>query len=223
MDYAAGQRASIRPDKAMPSEMLPGVDQEPSGPHTTHFSVLDAAGNRVAATLSLNLYLGSGYMVPKTGVMLNNTMDDFSVKRATENVFGLVGGTANEIAPNKRSLSSMTPTFVETPKGVMIVGTPGGSYIISMVLLGTLNYLDGMSAADIVRAPRYHHQYLPDVVDYEKGALSADEIRTLQAEGHELKESSRQWGNMQVITWDYASGRVEAASDPRGAGEGLVY
>jgi gamma-glutamyltranspeptidase / glutathione hydrolase len=222
-DYAAGQRASIRPDKAMPSELLPGVDEPPSGPQTTHFSILDAAGNRVAATLSLNWYLGSGFMVPKTGVMLNNTMDDFSIKQATQNSFGLVGGTANAIEPNKRSLSSMTPTFVETPHGVLIVGSPGGSYIINMVLLGTLNYLDGMSAADIVRYPRYHHQYLPDELVYEKGALSADEIRILQGEGHQLRESSRQWGNMQVITWDYASGRVEAASDPRGAGEGLVY
>jgi gamma-glutamyltranspeptidase/glutathione hydrolase len=222
-DYAAGQRASIRTDKAMPSELLPGVEDEPSGPHTTHFSILDAAGNRVAATISLNLYLGSGYTVPKTGVMLNNTMDDFSIKRATQNAFGLVGGAANAIEPNKRSLSSMTPTFVETPQGVMIAGSPGGSYIINMVLLGTLNYLDGMGAADIVKAPRYHHQYLPDVLDYEKGALSPEEIQTLESEGHHLKESSRQWGNMQVITWDYASGHVEAASDPRGAGEGLVY
>ncbi|MFI4890036.1 MAG: gamma-glutamyltransferase [Steroidobacterales bacterium] len=222
-DYAAGQRAAIRIDKAMPSDLLPGVEDEPSGPHTTHFSILDAAGNRVAVTLSLNLYMGSGVTVPKTGVMLNNTMDDFSIKRATENVFGLVGGAANAIAPNKRSLSSMTPTFVETPQGVMIAGSPGGSYIINMVLLGTLNYLDGMNATDIVKYPRYHHQYLPDVVDYEKGALGPDEIRTLEAQGHRLKESSRQWGNMQVITWDYASGHVEAASDPRGAGEGLVY
>ncbi len=222
-DYAAGQRASIRPDKAMPSELLPGLDDQPSGPQTTHFSILDAAGNRVAATISLNWYMGSGFMVPKTGVMLNNTMDDFSIKQATQNSFGLVGGTANAIEPNKRSLSSMTPTFVETPRGVMIAGSPGGSFIINMVLLGTLNFLDGMSAADIVRYPRYHHQYLPDEVVYEKGALSADEIKALQGEGHQLRESSRQWGNMQVITWDYASGHVEAASDPRGAGEGLVY
>jgi gamma-glutamyltranspeptidase / glutathione hydrolase len=223
VDYAAGQRASIRPDKAMPSDLLPGVDDQPSGPQTTHFSILDAAGNRVAATISLNWYMGSGFMVPKTGVMLNNTMDDFSIKQATQNSFGLVGGTANAIEPNKRSLSSMTPTFVETPHGVMIAGSPGGSYIINMVLLGTLNFLDGMSAADIVKYPRYHHQYLPDEVVYEKGALSADEMKALEGEGHQLRESSRQWGNMQVITWDYASGRVEAASDPRGAGEGLVY
>jgi gamma-glutamyltranspeptidase / glutathione hydrolase len=222
-DYAAGQRSSIRTDKAMPSSMLPGIESEPAGMQTTHFSVLDADGNRVAATISVNLFFGSGYMAPKTGVLLNNTMDDFSTKPGRPNEFGLVGATANAIAPNKRSLSSMSPTFVETPKGLMIVGSPGGSYIISMVLLGTLNYLDGMNAAGIVRYPRYHHQYLPDEVDYEAGALTDAEIKELQARGHTLKVSSRQWGNMQVITWDFATGKVEAASDPRGEGEGLVY
>jgi len=223
LDYAAGQRASIRSDKAMPSDMLPGIESAPGGTHTTHFSILDANGNRVAATISINLFFGSGYMPPKTGVLLNNTMDDFSIKPGTPNEFGLVGAAANAVAPNKRSLSSMTPTFVETPSGLMIVGSPGGSYIISMVLLGTLNYLDGMSAAEVVKYPHYHHQYLPDVVDYEQGALTDAELQKLKAMGHTLKLSGRPWGNMQVITWDFATGKVEAASDPRGEGEGLVY
>jgi gamma-glutamyltranspeptidase/glutathione hydrolase len=222
-DYAAGQRSSIRTDKAMPSNLLPGIESEPAGMQTTHFSVLDADGNRVAATISINLFFGTGYMAPKTGVLLNNTMDDFSTKPGRPNEFGLVGATANAIAPNKRSLSSMSPTFVETTKGLMIVGSPGGSYIISMVLLGTLNYLDGMNAANIVKYPHYHHQYLPDEVDYEQDALSDAEIKELQAMGHTLKVSGRQWGNMQVVTWDYASGKVEAASDPRGEGAGSVY
>ena len=222
-DYAAGQRSSIRTDKAMPSNLLPGIESEPVGMQTTHFSVLDAEGNRVAATISVNLFFGTGYMPPKTGVLLNNTMDDFSTKPGRPNEFGLVGATANAIAPNKRSLSSMSPTFVETSKGMMIVGSPGGSFIISMVLLGTLNYLDGMSAADIVKYPHYHHQYLPDEVDYEQGALTDAEIKELTAMGHTLKVSGRQWGNMQVITWDFATGKVEAASDPRGEGVGLVY
>jgi gamma-glutamyltranspeptidase / glutathione hydrolase len=222
-DYAAGQRSSIRTDRAMPSNLLPGIESEPVGMQTTHFSVLDAAGNRVAATISVNLFFGTGYMPPKTGVLLNNTMDDFSTKPGRPNEFGLVGATANAIAPNKRSLSSMSPTFVETSKGLMIEGSPGGSFIISMVLLGTLNYLDGMSAAEIVKYPHYHHQYLPDEVDYEAGALTDAEIKELTAMGHTLKVSGRQWGNMQVITWDFASGKVEAASDPRGEGVGLVY
>jgi gamma-glutamyltranspeptidase/glutathione hydrolase len=222
-DYAAGQRSSIRTDKAMPSGMLPGIESEPAGMQTTHFSVLDTDGNRVAATISVNLFFGTGYMPPKTGVLLNNTMDDFSTKPGRPNEFGLVGATANAIAPNKRSLSSMSPTFVETPKGTMIIGSPGGSYIISMVLLGTVNYLDGMNAADIVKSPRYHHQYLPDEVAYEPGALSDADIKELQAKGHALRLSGYRWGNMQVITWDFATGKVEAASDPRGEGAGLVY
>ncbi len=223
LDYAAGQRSSIRTDKAMPSNMLPGIESQPAGMHTTHFSILDAAGNRVAATISVNLFFGTGIMPPKTGVLLNNTMDDFSIKPGTPNEFGLVGGDANAVAPNKRSLSSMTPSFVETRKGLMILGSPGGSYIISMVLLGTLNYLDGMSAADVVKYPHYHDQYLPDVVEYEPGAFTDAEIGKLRAMGHTLQLSDRQWGNMQVVTWDFASGKVEAASDPRGEGVGLVY
>jgi len=223
VDYAAGQRSSIRADKAMPSNLLPGIESEPGGTQTTHFSVLDSTGNLVAGTISINLFFGNGYVPAKTGVLLNNTMDDFSTKPGRPNAFGLVGATANAIAPNKRSLSSMTPSFVETPKGLMILGSPGGSYIISMVLLGTLNFMDGMNAADIVKYPHYHHQYLPDEIDYEPGALSEGEIAALRAKGHQLKLSPRQWGNMQVITWDFASGKVEAASDPRGEGEGLVY
>jgi gamma-glutamyltranspeptidase/glutathione hydrolase len=223
VDYAAGQRSSIRADKAMPSDLLPGIESEPKGMNTTHFSVLDAAGNRAAVTITVNLFFGNGYMPAGTGVLLNNEMDDFSTKPGRPNVFGLIGNTANSIAPNKRSLSSMSPTFVETPKGLMVIGSPGGSTIISQVLLGTLNYLDGVNAADIVKYPHYHHQYLPDEIGYEQGALTDDEIAKLQSMGHKLRLSNRQWGNMQVITWDFASGKVEAASDPRGEGEGLVY
>ena len=223
LDYAAGQRSSIRLDKAMPSDMLPGIETAPVGRDTTHFSVLDAEGNRVAGTISINLFFGTGDMVAHTGVLLNNTMDDFSVKPGTPNVFGLVGNAENAIAANKRPLSSMTPSFVETPKGLMIIGTPGGSYIISMVILGTLDYLNDMSAADIVKDPRYHHQYLPDVVEYEKGAFSENETARLEAMGHKLEQGTRRWGNMEVITWDFATGKVAAASDPRGEGEGLVY
>jgi gamma-glutamyltranspeptidase/glutathione hydrolase len=222
-DYAAGQRASVRPDKAMPSDMLPGIETAPVGRDTTHISVLDAQGNRVAATFSINLFFGSGDMVPKTGVVLNDTMDDFSIKPGTPNAFGLVGNAENAVAANKRPLSSMTPSFIETPKGLMIIGSPGGSYIISMVILGTLDYLDGMSAQDIVKDPRYHHQYLPDVVEYEPDALSPGEITRLTDMGHKLEQSSRPWGNMEVVTWDFARGQVAAASDPRGEGEGLVY
>jgi len=221
--YAAGQRASIRMDRATPSAMLPGVDAAPGGPSTTHFSVLDKQGNMVAATITLNFFFGSGLMVPGTGILLNNQMDDFSVKPGVPNGFQLIGADANAIAPKKRPLSSSTPTFVESPKGLMIIGSPGGSYIPGMVILGTLNFMDGKSAQEIVAAPRFHHQFSPDVLQFETDALTPDERKELEARGHTLKEGTRKWGNVQVVTWDYQSGKVEAASDPRGAGVGLVY
>lgn len=221
--YADGQRSSIRLDRATPSAALPGVAPAGAGTQTTHFSILDDEGNRVAATLTLNLWFGTGLVVPGTGVFLNNQMDDFAIKAGAPNAYQLVGGEANAIAPGKRMLSSSTPTFVESRRGVLIVGSPGGSYIIGMVLLATLDFLDGRSAAEIVSSPRFHHQYLPDVVQYEPGAFSDTERRTLAAYGHELHESSRRWGNMQAVVWDYASGAVEAASDPRGAAGGISY
>lgn len=221
--YAAGQRASIRMDRATPSASLPGVDAPSPGPSTTHFSVIDKDGNLVAATITLNFFYGSGLMIPGTGILLNNQMDDFSSKPGVPNGFQLIGGDANAIAPKKRPLSSSTPTFVEGPKGLMVIGSPGGSRIIGMVILGTLNFMDGKSAQEIVAAPRYHHQFSPDVIEYEPGTLTADERAQLEARGHSLKEGSRKWGNTQVVTWDYETGKVEAASDPRGVGEGLVY
>jgi gamma-glutamyltranspeptidase/glutathione hydrolase len=221
--YADGQRASIRMDKATPSSSLPGVDSAPAGTQTTHFSVIDKQGNMVSATLTLNFYFGSGLMVPGTGILLNNQMDDFSVKPGVPNGFQLIGAEANAIAPGKRPLSSSTPTFVEGPKGLMIIGSPGGSRIPGMVILGTLGFLEGKNAQEIVSAPRFHHQFSPDVLEFEPGALSADERAQLEARGHVLKEGSRKWGNTQIVTWDYKTGKVEAASDPRGVGEGMVY
>jgi len=221
--YAAGQRASIRMDKATPSSMLPGVDAPSPGPSTTHFSVIDAKGNMVAATITLNFFFGSGLMIPGPGILLNNQMDDFSVKPGVPNGFQLIGADANAIAPKKRPLSSSTPTFVEGPGGLMVLGSPGGSYIPGMVILGTLDFLDGKSAQEIVAAPRFHHQFSPDVLQFESDALTADERKELEARGHTLREGTRKWGNMQVVIWNYRTGKVEAASDPRGAGVGLVY
>lgn len=220
--YAAGQRASMRIDRATPSDALPGITTAPPGQQTTHFSVLDGEGNRVAGTLSINFFFGSGLMVPGTGIMLNNEMDDFSAKPGVPNGFRLVGAEANAIAPGKRMLSSMTPTFIEKPDGLMIVGTPGGSYIIGMVLLATLDWLDGMPTEELIKKGRYHHQYLPDVLSFEPGAFNEEERTKLAGFGHKLRES-RQPGNMQIVTWDYKSGAVKAVSDPRGVGVGVVY
>jgi gamma-glutamyltranspeptidase/glutathione hydrolase len=220
--YADGQRVSIRLDRATPSDALPGIHAAPAGPQTTHFSILDTEGNRVAGTMTINFFFGSGLMVPGTGVMLNNEMDDFVAKPGVPNGFRLVGAEANSIAPGKRPLSSMTPTFVEKSDGLMILGTPGGSYIMGMVLLATVDWIDGMAPEEVIRKPRFHHQYQPDVLSFEPGAFSEEEKATLQRFGHKLRESA-QPGNMQMVTWDYTSGVVKALSDPRGVGVGVVY
>ncbi len=217
-DYAAGLRNAIRPDRATPSALLPGIEADPAGADTTHFSILDRAGNRVAATLSINLPFGAAFVPPGTGVLLNDEMDDFSVKPGVGNAYGLIGAQPNAIAAGKRPLSSMTPTFLDDGRRVAILGTPGGSRIITMVLLAALDFQRGGSPEEWVGLKRYHHQYLPDVVGYEPGAFDADEAAALTVLGHRLEERARPYGNMQAILWDRARDRVSAASDPRGGG-----
>ena len=222
--YAAGQRMSIRIDKATPSDALAGFDTPAGqGTDTTHFSVLDKDGNRVAGTMSINTWYGSAFMAPGSGLVLNNEMDDFAIKPGVPNYFELPGYSANAIEPGKRMLSSMSPTFLESGRGVAILGTPGGSRIITMVLLAAMAWMDGADAQEMVDLKRYHHQFLPDQVDYEDGAFSAEEAKALEDRGHKLNQSRRAYGNMNVVTWDFASGKVEAVSDPRGLGEGRVY
>ena len=222
-DYAAGLRASIHPDRATPSDLLPDyAGTERQGQHTTHFSIIDAEGNRVAASITLNGWFGTGLVVPGTGILLNNQMDDFVMKAGVPNMYGLVGASANAIAPGKRLLSSMSPTFIEGERGVAILGSPGGSYIPSMVLLGLMNWMAGADAATIVAAPRLHHQFRPDTVFAEPAALSADEQSGLVGRGHTVQPWPATIGNLQVVTWDFGSGRVDAASDPRRAGGAAV-
>jgi gamma-glutamyltranspeptidase/glutathione hydrolase len=193
------------------------------GANTTHFSIIDREGNRVAATLSLNTPFGSGFMPPGTGVVLNNEMDDFAVKPGAPNTYGLVGGDANAIVPGKRPLSSMTPTFLETDDAIVVLGTPGGSRIISMVLLATLEFAHGRGGPQAwVSLPRFHHQYLPDAVTHEARAFDADEARALQGFGHRLDAVRGSYGNMQLVTWYKKAGRLEAVSDPRGEGSARV-
>ena len=216
--YASGLRASIRSDRATPSAMLPGIAEQPGGHHTTHFSVIDAQGNRVAATLSINYPFGSGFMVPGTGVLLNDEMDDFSAKPGVPNAYGLVGAEANAIEPGKRMLSSMTPTFLESEDRIAVIGTPGGSRIITMVLLAALEFQQGADAKAMVERPRFHHQYLPDKVFYEPGALDNATVKALQVLGHELKALDEHYGNMQVVIFEKEALRFDAASDSRGIG-----
>ena len=220
--YAAGLRAAILPDKATPSnDLAPVTPEAPESQHTTSIAVMDQDGNMVGGTFTVNFRFGSGFMAPGTGVILNDEMDDFVSKPGVPNGFDLVGNSANEIGPHKRPLSSMMPTFLYTKRGLAILGTPGGSRIISMVLLGTLNYFNDGDAQSIVSLPRYHMQYLPDVVFYEPGAFTPEEIAGLTKMGYTLKES-RPYGNMQSITWDYRSGKVSAAADPRAIGTAEV-
>ncbi len=194
----------------------------PESHHTTHFSILDRDGNRVAATLSINYPFGSGFVAPGTGVLLNDEMDDFSAQPGVPNVYGLVGGEANAIAPGRRMLSSMSPTFLESEQGIAILGTPGGSRIITMVLQSVLAVTDGAPVADWVTRPRIHHQFLPDRMQFEPDALSAADQAALAAKGHRLEPLQRPFGNMQAIFWDRVHGRVQAASDPRGIGSAWV-
>ena len=225
--YASGLVRDLDPDHATPStatgtapgaDLGPGRAPHPEGTNTTSFSVLDRAGNRVAATLSINTPFGSGLVPPGTGVLLNNEMDDFSARPGAPNTYGLVGGMANAIAPGKRMLSSMSPTFLESEAGVAILGTPGGSRIISMVLHGILATIAGGSPTDWVAKPRIHHQFLPDRIQYEPAALTSDQVTELRAKGHHLEPVAAGFGNMQAILWDRRTDRVKAASDPRGLG-----
>jgi gamma-glutamyltranspeptidase/glutathione hydrolase len=211
--------ASIDMNKATSSLSLKGPKNIQEGFHTTHFSVIDKAGNLVSATLSINLPFGSAFTVAKTGVVLNNEMDDFSAKPGEPNAYGLIGNAANAIAPNKRPLSSMSPSFVESDDAVALIGTPGGSRIITMVMLGMLEHIDQKPVGDWVGRSRFHHQYLPDVIQHEPNTFSAAEINALESKGHILKNRGREYGNMQAILWDKKTGTVTAASDPRAFGE----
>ncbi len=222
-DYAAGLRQSLRLDRATPSAALaPTWSAAPAGDHTSHFSIVDAEGNRVAATLTINYPFGSGFMPPGTGVLLNNEMDDFAIKPGVPNLYGLVGAEANAIASGKRPLSSMTPTFLDAGDRFAVLGTPGGSRIISMVLLGTLAFAAGADAATVVGQPRVHHQYLPDVLQFEPGAITEDARSALRALGHALKPLEEPYGNMQAVIVSRRTGRADAASDPRGIGAATV-
>jgi gamma-glutamyltranspeptidase / glutathione hydrolase len=217
--YAAGLARDIELDKASPS--VGNLSRE-EGQDTTHFSILDKEGNRVAATLSINYPFGSGVVAAGTGVLLNDEMDDFSASPGVPNVYGLVGGEANAVAGGKRMLSSMSPTFVEDDRQVAVLGTPGGSRIITMVLLGILDMAQGKGPDDWVSRPRFHHQYLPDRIQFEPDAFSETLQIQLKRMGHHLQQLNHTYGNMQAVYWNKKTGKVDAASDPRGIGMGKI-
>lgn len=217
-EYARRRAVDIDPARATPSAALEAAAPVRQGDNTTHFSVVDADGNRVAATLSVNGPFGAAFVAGASGVLLNNEMNDFSIAATGGNLYGLTGFGGNIIEPGKRPLSSMSPTFVEDSRGVLVLGTPGGSRIISMVVIGILGYLEA-TAVDpdrVVSLPRYHHQYLPDRIEIEPGQFAAEWVKALEAKGHVVQEGRRRWGNMQAIFVDAVTGEAVPASDPRG-------
>ena len=217
--YARELAQSIDRAHATRSDALGAIESAASESHdTTHFSIIDRDGNRVAATLTINLLFGSGIVADGTGVLLNNEIDDFSLRPDVPNAFALRGGSANRIEPGKRPLSSMTPTFVEDVKGVLVLGAPGGSRIVSQVLLTILRYVDAQDVDldRLLRLPRYHHQYWPDRVEIEPEGFTPQWHAAMSAKGHRVQVANRKWGNMQLVYKEKLSGIARAASDPRG-------
>jgi len=219
--YAKELANQISLTKAKPSsEINPGNPAPYESPDTTHFSVMDKQGNAVANTYTLNFSYGSGIVIPGTGILMNNEMDDFSSKPGVPNGFGLIGGEANAIAPTKRPLSSMTPTMIfKDDKPYVVTGSPGGSRIISTVLQVLVNVMDHqMNIAAAVNAPRIHHQWLPDQLELEPG-FSPDTIKLLQAKGQQVKQG-RTMGSVQSIMFE--NGMFYGVSDPRRPDAGTV-
>jgi gamma-glutamyltranspeptidase/glutathione hydrolase len=228
--YAAKIRDAIKPDKAgVSSDIRQGVAPH-EGSNTTHFSIIDDAGNAVSMTYTLNDWFGAKVVASGTGVLMNDEMDDFTPNAGAANIYGVVQGDANAIAPGKAPRSSMTPTIITRDgKPVLILGTPGGSRIITTVLQTILNVVDfQMNIQEAVDAPRIHNQWLPDVTNMERYALSPDTRRVLESMGHRFENSEPTNHVAAIIVGAPKLGgtaigrnRFYGANDPRG-GTGLA-
>ncbi len=216
--YAARLRAEIAPQRATPSsEVKPGLNiSVHENGETTHYSIVDSAGNAVAVTYTINNWFGASVIAGDTGFFLNDEMDDFTSKPGVPNMFGLVQGAMNDIQPGKRPLSSMAPTIVlRGGKLAMVTGSPGGSRIITIALETILNVYDfGMNAQRAVDAPRVHMQWLPDRVQYEPNALSSGTLEALRGDGYAFEEVPF-WGSAQAIVVDLATGMLQGGTDRR--------
>jgi gamma-glutamyltranspeptidase/glutathione hydrolase len=214
-EHAAAIRAAIDPDKATASASLGPGTAPHERPETTHYSIADGEGNAVAVTYTLNGFFGAAVVVPSTGFLLNNEMDDFATKPGASNQFGLVQGEANAIAPGKRPLSSMTPTVVEQDgRPVLVLGSPGGPRIITAVLETLTNIVDfGLAPDKAVAAPRFHQQWLPDTLFYERGGFAAALLAELAERGYHPVEQPG-WGAVELI--EIGPGRrLLGVNDPR--------
>jgi gamma-glutamyltranspeptidase / glutathione hydrolase len=226
--YIKRSMGTFDPERATPSSTLPPADRPPNeSTQTTHFSIVDAAGNVVAITYTLNGLWGNGVTVKGAGFLMNNEMDDFTSKVGVRNGYGLLQGESNAVGPGKRPLSSMTPTIVlKDGKPFLVTGSPGGPTIINTVLLVITNVIDfHMSVTQAVDAPRFHHQWMPDTIDYEPFFTSPDTVAILQKEGHALRTrklypnspeaEGRTWGDAESILIDPESGHRLGAHDLR--------
>ena len=219
---------SNKPAQFVPNSSTPEIQQNPDavreGENTTHFSIMDNEGNRIAATLSINTFFGSGLVAGSTGILLNSEMDDFSIAMNVPNVYGLRGSQANAINPGKRPLSSMSPTFVENNRSILIGGTPGGARIISSMLLIIIDFIEKHQTdiTTLISNPRFHHQYLPDEVFIETNGFNKKWVDALKEKGHNVTEVNRKWGNMQLIIFEKATNKLTTANDPRGS-EYVLY
>jgi gamma-glutamyltranspeptidase / glutathione hydrolase len=224
-EYAKELASEIDTFYATPSSrIIRSVSPTSEGVHTTHYSVVDRWGNVVAVTTTINSYFGSMVAVDGAGFFLNNEMDDFSAKPGAPNQFGLLGSKANSIQPGKRMLSSMTPTIVlKNGKPFLVLGSPGGSTIITSVLQVILNVVDfGMNIQEAVDSPRIHHQWYPDQIFFERRGLPRDVIENLERRGHKLVERAGYQGEVQAILID-ENGVKYGAVDPRGYGLAMGY
>lgn len=224
--YADERRKEIDTARAKPSNFVTSgkiLVKEPL--HTTHYSVVDSFGNCVAVTYTINDLFGSQVVVGGAGFFLNNEMDDFSSKPGEPNSYGLIGSYANSIEGGKRPLSSMTPTIVlKDGKPIMILGARGGSRIITAVLQTIINVIDyGMNIRDAVNFPRFHHQWLPDELIYERFSLPDDVLQNLRAKGHTVKEVKSKIGALETIFIDHNDGWIYGASDFREGGSPAGY
>ncbi len=216
--YAAKIRAEIAPTRATPSRLVkPGLGPLQEGTSTTEYAVVDAKGNAVSVTYTINFYFGARVIAGNTGFFLNDEMDDFTSKPGVPNAYGLVQGVTNAIASGKRPLSSMSPTIVlRNGRVFLVTGSPGGSRIITITQEVIQNVIDdGMDVQQAVDAPRYHHQYLPDTVYLEPYALSPDTVAILKGEGYTIKQQATTWGAAEAIERDPASSMLYGANDSR--------